>query len=159
MNFYKFKEIENLDILKIKGIITNNCYEKKLIYEKLKEKINSEDIEVMTIKNWCEYYLQRIPIGIINKEKIYKIENKISSIKVKIQIFFKSIMESIFAFFLLIVSSPIIVISASLIYLEDKGPIFYKQQRIGLKGKVFNIYKIRSMRENAENDGPQWAKK
>ena len=44
-----------------------------------------------------------------------------------------------------------------MIYLEDKGSIFYSQQRIGLNGKSFTIYKLRSMREDAGKEGPKWA--
>ena len=45
------------------------------------------------------------------------------------------------------------------IYLEDKGPILYSQIRTGYKGKKFKIYKFRSMKINAEKNGPQWASK
>ena len=45
------------------------------------------------------------------------------------------------------------------IWLEDKGPIFYSQNRVGLNGRIFKIYKFRSMIINAENKGVQWASK
>ena len=46
------------------------------------------------------------------------------------------------------------------IWLEDRGPIFYKQERMGLDGKSFMILKFRSMRVNAESTtGPVWATK
>ena len=45
------------------------------------------------------------------------------------------------------------------IKLESPGPIFYRQERVGLDGKVFKVWKLRSMRVDAEGDGvPQWAK-
>ncbi len=44
------------------------------------------------------------------------------------------------------------------IKLDSKGPAIYKQERLGLNGKPFNMYKFRSMRLGAEADGPQWAK-
>lgn len=44
------------------------------------------------------------------------------------------------------------------IWLEDKGPIFYVQQRVGKGGRVFRLFKFRSMRMNAElGTGPVWA--
>ncbi len=47
---------------------------------------------------------------------------------------------------------------AVLIKLTSKGPVFYTQQRMGLDGKPFTIYKFRSMREDAEKEtGPVWA--
>jgi lipopolysaccharide/colanic/teichoic acid biosynthesis glycosyltransferase len=45
------------------------------------------------------------------------------------------------------------------IKLESPGPVFYKQERVGLNGKRFEIIKLRSMRTDAEKNGPQWAAK
>jgi exopolysaccharide biosynthesis polyprenyl glycosylphosphotransferase len=45
------------------------------------------------------------------------------------------------------------------IKLDSPGAIFYKQERVGLKGTKFTIYKLRSMVQNAERNGAQWATK
>ena len=50
------------------------------------------------------------------------------------------------------------VMTAILIKLESRGPIFYKQERVGKNGRVFTLMKFRSMRVDAEKDGPVWAK-
>lgn len=57
----------------------------------------------------------------------------------------------------LILATPIMVIVAIAIKLEDKGPVFYSQIRLGKNGKLFTIYKFRSMRVDAEKNGVQWA--
>jgi lipopolysaccharide/colanic/teichoic acid biosynthesis glycosyltransferase len=50
------------------------------------------------------------------------------------------------------------LITALLILLEDGAPIFYRQERVGLNGRLFNVIKFRSMRRDAESDGkPRWA--
>jgi exopolysaccharide biosynthesis polyprenyl glycosylphosphotransferase len=55
---------------------------------------------------------------------------------------------------------PFLPVAALLIWLEDRGPIFYKQERMGLDGRPFMILKFRSMRINAESSsGPVWAVK
>ena len=54
----------------------------------------------------------------------------------------------------LIVASPILILSGLLIKLDSKGPIFFKQIRIGLNGKPFKIYKLRTMEISAESNGP-----
>lgn len=60
-----------------------------------------------------------------------------------------------------LVTWPVIVITVLAIKLEDgwKSTVLYAQNRVGLGGKVFKIYKFRSMLENAEENGPVWAQK
>jgi sugar transferase (PEP-CTERM system associated) len=58
-----------------------------------------------------------------------------------------------------IVSLPIALLTALLIKLESPGPVLYKQERVGKNGRVFTIMKFRSMRSDAEKDGPVWAQK
>lgn len=48
---------------------------------------------------------------------------------------------------------------AALIKIDSKGPVLYKQERLGKDGKPFLMLKFRSMYTNAEQDGPQWANK
>jgi len=56
------------------------------------------------------------------------------------------------------VSIPAMLITAVCIYLEDRGPILYKQERVGKDGQTYMVLKFRSMRNNAEKAGnPQWA--
>lgn len=55
----------------------------------------------------------------------------------------------------LVVLSPIYALLWILVYCSSKGPAFYSQQRIGLHGKPFNIYKFRTMVQHAEDDVPQ----
>ena len=58
-----------------------------------------------------------------------------------------------------ILSLPIVIVTAILIKLESRGPIFYKQERVGKNGRTFVLAKFRSMRVDAEQDGPVWASK
>lgn len=59
----------------------------------------------------------------------------------------------------LLIGIPLMVIFGILIKVEDNGPITYKQERLGKGGKKFYIYKLRSMRTDAEKFGAQWAEK
>ncbi len=60
----------------------------------------------------------------------------------------------------LVVFSPVMLAVAIAIKLGDRGPVFYRQERMGLDGKPFDIFKFRSMRVGAENDtGAKWAEK
>lgn len=57
----------------------------------------------------------------------------------------------------LILLSPLILIISILIKIDSRGPVFYKQERVGQNGRVFKLLKFRSMIENAETNGPVWA--
>jgi sugar transferase (PEP-CTERM system associated) len=58
-----------------------------------------------------------------------------------------------------VLSLPIVIVTAILIKLDSRGPIFYKQERVGKNGKTFTLIKFRSMRVDAEKGGPVWASK
>ncbi|MDH4133969.1 MAG: sugar transferase, partial [Gammaproteobacteria bacterium] len=59
---------------------------------------------------------------------------------------------------LLLITLPVIIITAVLIVLESGFPVFYRQERVGECGQVFQVLKFRSMRQDAEKGGkPQWA--
>lgn len=61
------------------------------------------------------------------------------------------------AFLLLLFSVPMLILGI-LVFFTSKGPAFYRQERLGLRGKPFMLIKFRSMRHDAEKDGPSWAK-
>lgn len=67
--------------------------------------------------------------------------------------FFKRFFDILFSFLFLVLLSPVYLIAAIAIKLDSKGPVIFKQERIGRKGKVFRIYKFRSMCVNAEHTG------
>src|SRR5436190_10137828 len=57
-----------------------------------------------------------------------------------------------------LVSLPIAVVTALLIKIDSRGPVLYKQARVGKNGRIFTLMKFRSMRTDAEKEGPVWAK-
>ncbi len=58
---------------------------------------------------------------------------------------------------LLLITLPALLIVACLIKLDSRGPVLYRQHRVGLHGRVFSLLKFRSMRVDAEAAGPCWA--
>jgi exopolysaccharide biosynthesis polyprenyl glycosylphosphotransferase len=59
---------------------------------------------------------------------------------------------------LLVLTLPIMLLTALAIWFEDGAPVLYRQERVGLNGRRFQILKFRSMRKDAEADGvPRWA--
>ena len=69
------------------------------------------------------------------------------------QRFVKRTMDIVVSVLMLIITSPIFLCAAIAIKMYDGGPVFYRQARYTLNGKVFNIYKFRSMIVDAEKDG------
>ncbi len=70
----------------------------------------------------------------------------------------KRVQDLTLSVMMLVVAAPIMLITAVLIRLESKGPVIFKQERVGEHGRPFNIYKFRSMRHDAEDKtGPVWA--
>jgi exopolysaccharide biosynthesis polyprenyl glycosylphosphotransferase len=58
---------------------------------------------------------------------------------------------------LLVMTLPLLLLVACLIKLDSRGPLLYRQDRVGLHGRVFTLLKFRSMRTDAEAAGPCWA--
>lgn len=69
----------------------------------------------------------------------------------------KRIFDFVFSLFGLIILSPLFLIIAVLIMLDSKGPIFFGQNRVGKNGIMFKIFKFRTMNENAEKMGINFA--
>lgn len=72
--------------------------------------------------------------------------------------FVKRACDLVFSFVLLIVTLPLMLIVAILIKLDSPGTLFYRQERVGLHGRHFTVFKFRSMTSDAERGGkPLWA--
>ncbi len=72
----------------------------------------------------------------------------------------KRLMDIILSLLLIIITLPVTLMMSLLIKLESRGPVFYKQDRSGMNGKVFKIFKFRTMIADAEkHSGPVWSTK
>ncbi len=69
----------------------------------------------------------------------------------------KRAIDVIVSIVLLLILWPIFLVVAAAIYIETGGPILFRQERTGMKGRPFEILKFRSMYQNAESNGPVWA--
>lgn len=71
------------------------------------------------------------------------------------QVVFKRVFDIAFSFLIMLLLSPLYLTLMVLVKFSSPGPIFFKQERIGLNGTPFLIYKFRSMVNDAEKNGPQ----
>lgn len=69
----------------------------------------------------------------------------------------KRVMDFVFATILLVVFSPLMLLTAALIKIDSRGPVFFRQERVGKDGKIFRIFKFRSM--VSDNDMRDYSRK
>ena len=69
----------------------------------------------------------------------------------------KRMVDEVVSLIALVICLPLFALTAAAIYLESGFPILYRQERTGLFGRPFAMLKFRSMYNNAEQAGPQWA--
>ena len=120
-------------------------------------KLKNRGVKLIKTANWFERYLNKYPAELVEASEI--IEGKFSYDENSFKAKTKRILESIISLIILLITFPILLISAFLIKIEDGGPIFYSQIRNGFEGSQFKIIKLRTMIINAEKDGEQWANK
>lgn len=114
--------------------IINYCYEHLInIY------INPEITDI--VENLAEHYLL---------DDVSMLNFNVEGLTLE-QRFFKRAFDVVVSLFAIIISSPFWLISAIAIKLGDGGPVFFKQKRATRDGRVFNVYKFRTMKVNVEN--------
>ncbi len=157
---YKFKRISDLsdisdkDIYNVKGIIISDDKNNLDNLEKLNY-LRKKEVVIISLLDWFESYLFRIPPEFMKSN--FGAINKFLKNERNYQHRIKRLGDVFVSSLLIIFSSPVLLITVLLIFLEDRGPILYSQIRNGLDGNKFKILKFRSMHINAEKNGAQWA--
>ena len=119
--------------------------------------IKKENIEVIDLMSWLDKEYQLIPSNLLSDIELFTGKSNIKNNPIEIRL--KRVGDIFISAFLLLFLSPLIIVAAIFIYLEDGSPIFYSQIRSGLNQKRIKIYKLRTMNKNAEINGAQWSKK
>lgn len=112
-------------------------------------------VRIMDYPSFFEATTGKIPVEEINPSWLIQSSGFLITPFIRVM---KRIVDVLFASTLLLVILPLLPIVACGIKLTSKGPIFYFQKRVGVNGKLFTIFKFRSMADNAEQDtGASWA--
>lgn len=119
------------------------------LYQCLPLKISFSDLP-----SFYEKILGKVPVSSIGE--IWFLENLTESQKNYYEAI-KRFVDIGAAIILGLISLPFYPIVALVIKIDNSGPVFYKQRRIGLDGQIFNVIKFRSMVQEAEKSGAQWA--
>ncbi|SKA77027.1 exopolysaccharide biosynthesis polyprenyl glycosylphosphotransferase [Prosthecobacter debontii] len=103
----------------------------------------------------CEHYLQYVPLHLVTNEWLMHLESAPRD-------FYFSKLKRAFDILtslgLLVALSPFLLAGILLVkFFSPEGPLFFTQERVGRFGKKFKIFKLRSMRTDAEKNGPQWS--
>jgi exopolysaccharide biosynthesis polyprenyl glycosylphosphotransferase len=112
-------------------------------------------IVVTDLVSFYELIMRKVPLSGV--QETWFLENIAQAVSFYDPL--KRAVEFIGALVLGIVLSPFEIIIALLVVITSRGPIIYRQVRVGEKGKQFTLYKFRTMRVDAEKDGAQWASK
>lgn len=113
-------------------------------------------IDVYKINTFYEIITNTVPIEDI--DHAWFLENLTEHSK-KFYEIIKRIIDITFSITGLVITLPLLPVIAAIIKLEGPGPIIFKQYRTGKNGKRFLAMKFRSMVQDAEKNGPQWANK
>ncbi|MEL7007171.1 MAG: sugar transferase [Cyanobacteria bacterium J06648_1] len=114
-------------------------------------------VYVYSVADFCEQFWQKIPPAYI-QDDWFAFTSGFNILHNRIKAKIKQLIDIVVAAVMIIVSLPITLPVAIAIKLTSPGAIFYSQVRTGLNGKKFRVYKFRSMYQNAESKGIQWAK-
>lgn len=113
----------------------------------------SMGIKVRIIPDWELHYLMFRPnIATIQFEDFLGVHNMTlqSTPPNDGRLLIKNVLDLVSAFFLLILLSPLLITISVTIKIFSKGPVLYKQERLGMNGRRFYVYKFRTMVENAD---------
>jgi len=124
--------------------------------QQLLSQLEQQGLAVLPLPLWCEAALERLPPELLTTGDLLwlGLQGNHSGIQSRI----KRLGDLGLALFLLVITLPLMLLAALLIWLEDRHAVFYSQERSGFGGKPFLIWKLRSMSVDAEKAGPQWVR-
>jgi len=111
-------------------------------------------VNLLDFPSFYERITEKIPVASISK--VWFFENLKEGEK-RIYDKFKRVFDVAVASVILLLTLPLWLLIALAIKIEDGGPIFYIQERVGKNKKIFKLIKFRSMVKEAEKEGPKWA--
>ncbi len=117
-----------------------------------------QGLQVDDMRGLYERLASRVPIDLIEDDWLLLEHGFSLNVTGSLQRL-KRAFDICFAGALLVATAPIVLLAALAVRLESRGPVVYSQKRVGLHGEEFTVYKIRSMRVDAEKNGAVWASK
>lgn len=143
----------SLSAARIRTLVFSAANQRQLV-PAIRQEYNSRGILVQSESEFWERQLKRVDVGSGNKERLI-----LSSEKQRSSIADTStrVLDVATSLCLVIATLPIMFVVAVFVRLDSRGPVFYRQERVGLHNKPFILFKFRSMNTDAEISGPRWA--
>lgn len=141
-----------IDKEKIKLVIIATDRNEQHLTEKIVERLSEKDVEIKIQPNTIDILSGSVKASNVLGAVLIDIK---TGLMVEWQQNVKRFLDFIIALLAFILLLPLMLYIALRVRLSSQGPIFFKQERIGYKGKPFTMYKFRSMYTNAEAEGPQ----
>jgi exopolysaccharide biosynthesis polyprenyl glycosylphosphotransferase len=152
LDFLKLKEIiekEKVDSIALGFNFYKDEQHVQQIFQNLPLKLN-----YISFANFYENLTKKVPIEMI--DEIWFLENFSRSEK-RIEEMLKRGFDILFSVVGILITAVLFPFISLAIKIDSPGSIFYTQKRVGRDGKVFTLYKFRTMKADAEKTGPQWA--
>jgi len=111
---------------------------------------------IFSLSDFFENFLFIVPVNEINNDWFIRAEG-FTMLHSSVVLRVKRTADILFAILLLLLTLPITILTTLLITLVSRGPVFFSQNRVGMHGEPFTIYKFRTMTTEAEKEGAQWA--
>ena len=140
-------------VLALAPSLEQNLQQRRLL-EQLEER-DPRDTSLTTPLNLLERQLERLPPALVPEPWLNYQElpwNRVFSLERQL----KRVADLLVAAGLLTLTSPLLLVAALLIWLEDRGPVFYVQQRSGWLGRSFQVLKLRTMQVAPADAPPAW---
>ena len=111
-------------------------------------------VRVFGAAQYCERILRRIPVHVLDGVQFATADELTQGLLRRAS---KRAFDIAVAGMLLVLTAPLMAVLVVLIRLDSRGPAFYRQDRVGRNGKEYALWKLRSMRIDAEKNGAVWA--
>lgn len=144
----KFTLMNNVNLLIIPRHFKNNPELTNVLYELL-----GSGVEIRDLTSFYELIIGKVPLA--DLEETWFLENLINQQKFYDKL--KRALELLSAILIQVVALPLELIISLIIKITSRGPIIYRQVRVGKNGREFILYKFRTMPLDAEKDGAKWA--
>ncbi len=113
-----------------------------------------QGVEIISLADACEMVLQAVPLPLVTENWLFRASSQSGMLYIKK---LKRLFDIASALLCLLLLWPFLLLGILAVRLSSRGPVFFKQVRMGRLGKEFVILKLRTMCIDAEKDGPRWS--